>query len=171
MIEYFLIAEIISIYDSNGFVEVKSFSDFPDRFFVLKEVYIDVFGTKKKFFVENVKELKSSFLLKFKGFNSGENLDFIIGKKIFIDDKFAVQPEEGTYFIHDLVGSDVYYKNEFFGKLTDVMQLPANDVYVVIKEDKSEILIPALKSVIKSFSAENKRLDIADDFGFYDDEN
>lgn len=42
------------------------------------------------------------------------------------------------------------------GKLVDVLILEANDVYVINKEDGEELLVPALKSVVRSFDAKNK---------------
>jgi len=167
---YFLIAEIAKLHDKNGFVQIKSFSDFPERFFDLHSVFIEVFGDKRKFIVEDVQKINSSFILRFKNFND-DSVDFLIGKKIFVLEEDAINPDENTYFIHDLEGSNVFFKNEFFGKLIEVLQYPANDVYIIKDKNENEILIPALKDVIKSFDAIEKRLDIKDNYEFYEDEN
>ncbi len=171
MNEFFLIAEVVRAVGETGLLEIKSFSDFPDRFFVLDFIYVDVFGGKKKFFVDKVEPYGDGFLIKLRGFDSSDKTDFLIGKKIFVDENNLVKPEEGTFFIHDLIGSKVYIGGEFFGELTDVLQLPANDVYSVKRPDNSEVLVPALKKIIKNFDAKNKKLVLIDNYFDFLDEN
>jgi ribosomal 30S subunit maturation factor RimM len=52
--EYFLIGEIKSVINRNGFVSIKSYSDFPDKILKLKEVFVDIFGDKRQFIIENI---------------------------------------------------------------------------------------------------------------------
>ena len=60
------------------------------------------------------------------------------------------QLEEDTYYIKDLIDLDVYLENnELFGKIKDVFKTGANDVYVIQTVDGKEVLIPAIKSVVK----------------------
>jgi len=58
------------------------------------------------------------------------------------------------------------------GKITDVITLPSNDAYVINNNNGEELLIPALKSVLKSFDAEKKIMILnPDSVVFDDDEN
>jgi len=82
IIEYYLIARITSAYDRKGFVKIRSYSDFPERFFRLKKVYIDFFGNKKEFNIEKVKQVKDEVKLKFKNFDNEEDVEVLIGKDI-----------------------------------------------------------------------------------------
>ena len=55
---------------------------------------------------------------------------------------------EGEWFHFQLLGLRVLTdQGEDLGEITDILETGSNDVYVV-SEGKSEILIPALKSVI-----------------------
>lgn len=68
--------------------------------------------------------------------------------------------DEKVYLVKDLAGCVVVTtKGETLGKLLDVLPTGANDVYVV-GEGKEEILIPALKSVVKKIDLENKRIEV-----------
>ena len=66
MNDLFLIAEIKSAYGSSGFVVIDSFSDFKDRFFELKNVFVEIFGNRKNFVVESAKEVDKKIILKSK---------------------------------------------------------------------------------------------------------
>jgi len=170
--DFFLIAEIRAVYNSRGHLSIISFTDFPDRFFKLKEVYIDVFGAKKLFEVEHVENIKGNFVLKLKNFDSVEDVEVFIGKKIYVKPEDSVKLPEYTYFIHDLIGCKVFINSKFFGSLVDVLNLPANDVYVIKGAEGNEIMFPALKKYIVSFNAEEKilNLEVEEDF-FDEDEN
>ncbi len=171
MSEFFLIAKIISVYGKDGFVKIFSYSDFPERFFDLKEVYIDFFNNKKEFIVEDVKEGKDFFLLKFKNFNSEKDVKFLIGKEIFVEKTDLVKLPEGFNFIHDIIGSKVFRNNVEFGIIKDVLSYPANDVYVIDNNGK-EILIPVALEFIESYDPEKKILILKPGDEFYeDDEN
>ncbi len=172
MSEYFLIGEIKSVYNNKGFVSVKIYSDFPDRVKILKKVLIDIFGDKRLFIIENIDIKSPFFIFKFRNFNSLEDCHILVGKKIFINERQLPKLKSNEYFIHDLVGSDVYLENKFFGKLLEVLQLPANDVYVVKSEDGKEILVPAVIQFIEKFNSVEKKLYLNSEFEFLeDDEN
>ena len=158
MSDFFLIARIVSVYGKDGFVKITSFSDFPDRFFKLKRAYLDFFGDKKEFVVEDVLRQNKIFALKFKNFNNAEDCSVLIGKDVFVDDEGLVKLPAGSYFIHDLVDSKVYRNNKEFGIIKDVLSYPANDVYVIEDTEGKEILIPAVKDFIEGFDPQNKRL-------------
>lgn len=173
MSEFYLIAEIKSIHQQNGFVSIISHSDFPERFFGLKKVYIDIFGDKREFEVERVLKAGQSFALKFKNFDSGSDVEFLIGRKIYVDSENLAKPQDKeTFFVHDLIGSQVFSDNTLLGSVTDIMSLPANDVYVITTLQGKELLIPAVKDYVESFDPEKKILVLRAGGDYYDeDEN
>ena len=65
------------------------------------------------------------------------------------------------YFIADLIGLEVYTKqNELLGKLDDVFSTGSNDVYVVKDQNGKQILLPAIKEVIKQIDLKNKKITV-----------
>jgi 16S rRNA processing protein RimM len=168
--DYFLIAKIISVYGKDGYLKILSYSDFPDRFADLKKVYIDFFGDKKIFNVEKVLRKKDSFYIKFVNFNTAEDAGILIGKEIYIDEKEAVELPEFTYFVHDLIGSEVMEEGKNLGKIKDVLSYPANDVYVIEASDGKELLLPALKDMILRFDPAEKILVLKPGSSLYDED-
>ncbi len=172
MNDLFLIAEIKAVYGSNGSVLIESFSDFPERFFKLESVFIDLFGNKKEFFVESVNETGGRITLKFKNFDSAEDVKILVGKKVFVSKEKSVKLSDNTFYIHDLLNSDVFWNSNLIGQVTDVLRYPANDVYEITDNDGKKILLPAVKDYIASFDPVNKRLELVTDCDLlYDDEN
>ena len=169
MNDFYLIAKIISTFGNDGFVRVVSHSDFPERFFDLQKVYIDFFEVKKEFFVEQVKQQKDSFLIKFRNFSTEEDSKILIGKEIFVDKENLHKLPADQYYIHDLIGSTVYRNDSVFGIIKDVLSYPANDVYV-IDGSGEEVLIPASFEFIESFDPVKKILVLKPGDELYDDD-
>ncbi len=72
----------------------------------------------------------------------------------------AVKLRDGSYFIDDIIGCEVVTEEQtIVGKITDLLSLPMNDLWVV-KKDAKEILIPAVKTIIRQVDIENKRITI-----------
>lgn len=165
--DFYLIAKVVALYGNDGFVKIASFSDFPERFFDLKFVFIDFFGDKRKIRVELVKKLKDSFVVKLENFNNGKECELLVGKEIFVDSENLVKLPEYTFFIHDLIGSAVFQGDVLLGRISDVYSVPANDIYVVQGENGEELLIPAVAGYIQSFDKENKVLRLTQDIDFF----
>jgi 16S rRNA processing protein RimM len=169
--EFYLIAEIEQLVGKDGFVKITPISDYHERFFNLKKVYVDFWGDKKTFIVADIKKRKESFLIKFKNFDSTRDSQVLIGRKIFVDDEEVVKLPENHFFIHDLINIEVFIRDEKFGVVTDVLNLPANDVLVVKKNDGTEQLIPFVLEFIERFQPEKKRLSLKIERDFFEEED
>lgn len=170
MEDFFLIAKVHSLSKNNGYLNLISFSDFPERFKNLSAVFVDFFGEMKKIIIEDVVLSQSSIVVKFKNFDSAEDCTVLLNKEIFIKASDSIKLPVDNYFIHDLIGCEVFRDLEFIGEITDVLQLPANDVIVVKKDDK-EILFPFLKEQFDLIDVKSKKILIKKDSVWYDDEN
>lgn len=168
MNDYFLVGIIHSIFNNEGWLRVISFSDFPERFSKLKFVYMDFFGEKKKIKVIESKWHKNSLLLKLENFLDSDNCSLLIGKELFVDSDNLVKLPKGYNFIHDLIGLEVFQVDRRLGVVKDVMQFPANDIYVVESLDGKEILIPVVKSLIEKIDLTNKKILLNNSISFDD---
>lgn len=170
MKDFFLIAKITALLGRGGFVKVELYSDFPERFSKLKKVFIDFWGDKKKFYVEKVKQTGVSFALKFRNFDDDRDAGVLIGREVFVENEDVVKLPANNYFLHDLIGSTVIQGGEEIGEITDVLNVPANNVIVIKKDKKKEILIPLVLEFIEQFDVKKKILILKKGFG-YDDED
>ena len=157
---------IINTHGVRGELLIKPLTDDPRRFEKLNQVFVenDTFAPASFYEIEYVRFQKEKLLVKFKDFDDLNRVLPLKGKYIAIDEKDIVPLPEDSYFIFDIIGCEVYSTpGEFLGTVTDVIETGSNDVYVVRPVDGSqkEILIPAVKSVVKSVSVKDKKI-IAD---------
>ncbi|HPL98588.1 MAG TPA: ribosome maturation factor RimM [Bacillota bacterium] len=158
MLEYLSIGQIINTHGLRGAVKVYPLTDDISRFEKLKEVYVEENDGIVKYKVESVKFLSSTVSVKLKGVDSEEAANKLRGSYIKVDRKSAVKLPKDTYFICDLIDLEVYdEKGLLLGTVKDVLQTGSNDVYVIQSSGK-DILIPALKDIVKKIDLENKKI-------------
>lgn len=158
MEKYFEIGQIVNTSGIKGVIKVKPFTDDITKFKTLKTIYIDVKKELKSFEIENVYFNKNMVFLKLKGIDTVEQAENYRNYYLKIERKDE-KLKGDTYYIVDIENSEVYTDdNQFLGKVTEVFSTGSNDVYVVKAEDGKQILLPAIKDVIKQIDIKNKKI-------------
>ena len=161
MSEYLQVGKIVNTHGIKGEVKVVPLTDDPRRFEELNEVFVGTDNKKEVFNIESIKYSKNTVIIKFKESSDMNYAEKLKEMFIYVDRKKAVKLPEGRYFICDLIGMEVSeLDGNKLGVLVDVLQTGSNDVYVVKNDENKEILIPALKSVLKEVSVENKTMKV-----------
>lgn len=161
MEEYLQVGVITGTHGIRGEVKVFPTTDDPARFKKLKKVFLDTGKEYLEMEIEQVKFFKQFAILKFKGYDSINEIEKYKKKSLLVDRAHAVKLKENEYFIADLLGLEVYTDEEqLLGMLSDVLQTGANDVYVVKMEDDREVLIPAIRDCILSVDIEERRMKV-----------
>lgn len=143
---YIDFGKITNTHGIRGEVKIYPYTDDVDNILNLKKIYIEGKGYK----VSSIRFHKNMFITKLVGINTVEEAEAFRNKLVQREIDEAEELEEDTYYIKDLIGLDVYLeKGELFGKIKDVFPTGANDVYVVQTVNEKEVLIPAIKSVVK----------------------
>ncbi len=143
MKEFLPAGEIVNTHGIRGEMRVLPWADGPEFLLGFKKVYVD----GKEYKVESARVQKTCVLLKLAGVDSIEDATLLRNKTVEIARKDA-KLEKGAFFVADLVGlSVVDQEGNTIGKLTEVLSMPKNDVYVVTGE--KEYLIPAVKEYVK----------------------
>ena len=144
------VGAIIKTHGIKGEVKVFPLTDDVKRFKKLKEVILEPEKDNMILEIESVKFQKNLVILKFKGFDSINDIEMHVKKGIFVTRKDAVPLEEDEYFVADLIGLTALHdeSGEEIGILKDVLQTGANDVYVVTREGAKELLLPSIPECI-----------------------
>ena len=147
---------ISSTHGVRGEVKVFPTTDDPARFEELETVLLDTGKEKLELEIAGVKFFKNMVILKFKGYDSINDVERYRGKDLWITREQAVPLGEDENFVADLIGLAVVTDGgETLGTMKDVMFTGANDVYVVERENGKELLLPAIKDCILDVDLEN----------------
>ncbi len=172
MLTHFSVGIVLKPHGLKGELKVKPLTDDPARFDRLERVYVKQADGYKEFPIASTRYHKGFVYLKLSGVDSVEAASTLRNQYFWIPRSEAIALPEGSYFIGDLVGSSVKtIQGDLLGTLTDVIQTGSNDVYVV-KGKKGEVLIPALKEVVKDIDIEAGlvTVDLTNMEGLLDDE-
>lgn len=151
------VAEVITTHGIRGNVKVRSFSDNEKRFDKGSKVYIG----DELLTIEDSFDQKGFKVLKFVEYNDINDSLKLVGKDITIDEKDRGNLSDGEFYIYEMIGLDVYSNGQKAGKVKDIISgVYPNDVYVIEKTDKTEVLLPALKTVITNVDIKNKKIEV-----------
>ena len=154
------IAKITTSSGFKGEVRLRPFSRYSIDYIINKSLHIGVENENlSDIKLENTIGFGKKMRFKFKGIDSIHQADRLVGKTIYIK---ADKDDEINLISEKIIGFDLETESgRKAGVLKDVMWLPANDVYVVLKDGK-ELLIPIISEVIKKLDVDNKKIIIAD---------
>ena len=99
--------------------------------------------------LESFRVHRNGLLIQLAGCDDRNKADALRGSEVYVsaDQMKPLRPNE--YYVSDLIGLSVFTENGVhIGDLVEVLPTGANDVYSISGED-GEILLPAIKSVIK----------------------
>ena len=140
---------ITSTHGVKGEVKVFPTTDDAGRFKQLKEVLLDTGKERIPMEIQQVKFFKNMVILKFKGYDTINEIEIYKGKDLLVTRDHAVKLGPDENFIADLIGLEVFTdQGERLGSLTDVLKTGANDVYEVTMENGKQVLLPAIKQCI-----------------------
>jgi len=146
---------------TRGEVKISLLTDDKRRFEKLPAVWLGYDAAK----VEWKKILKvridiKQVVLGFHGIETIEEAEKLKDLYLFVPKEEAVELESGNYFVDDVIGCEVVTEEQTnVGTITDLLSLPMNDIWVV-KKGVKEILIPAVKAIIRQVDVEKKRITI-----------
>lgn len=159
--EYFEIGQIVNHSGIKGMVKVNPFTDDISQFEKLKSILLVKDGKLSEVEIEETKYSKNQVLLKLKGIDTVEEAEKYRGCYLKIARSNSKKLPKDTYFIADLLGLTVYTdENILLGKVEDIYNSGANDIYVIKSEDGKQILLPGTKEVIKQIDLEQERITV-----------
>jgi len=156
---FIAIARIARTRGNRGEVLADLYTDFPDRFNDLEEVWLEfVDGRRLRIAIEDTWEHKGRIVLKFPGVNDISSAEAYVGCWVQVPSDRAMELPEGTYFDHDLVGCTVRDTGgRTLGVVQEVLRITGNS-QLVVKGPEGEYLIPAVDSICIRISISEKQI-------------
>ena len=154
MEKYLVIGEITKLQGVRGEVKLRPITCDPERFEGLTLAYLKRGEEYIPLRLTVNRRAPDAVFLSVEGVADRNAAEKLRGELLYIDRAHAVELDEDTNFLCDLIGlRGVDDEGNPLGILRDVLQPGGNDVYV-FEGPRGEVLVPALKSVVKKVDLE-----------------
>lgn len=163
------IGKIVSTHGIKGEVRVQPWCDDSELLTEFDSLYLK--EGQEEIIIESARVHKNVVVMKFENVNDMNSAQLLRNRILYVDRDDLVLDDK-TYFIQDLIGLKVIdFDNEskVYGKIMDVTQTGANDVYHIQDENKKVVLIPAIADVVKETDIDNEIMKITPLKGLFDD--
>jgi 16S rRNA processing protein RimM len=152
---YLAIGKLRRTHGVHGELVLDVLTDFPQRFKVGAEVWIGERHSLQT--VASFRPAGNNALVAFKGFEDCETAAIFRNQWVYGRQEDAPELNEGQFFVHEILGMQVVDESgQNLGKVTEIIETGANDVYVVTDEKGKEELLPAIKSVVVTIDKQKK---------------
>ena len=153
------IGKVVGTHGIKGYLKVSSYAESIETFAPGRQLAL---RRKEKPIVirtiESARAHKSGILLALQGINSLDAAKEWVGHELCIDKATLPEPEDGTYYWHQIIGLKVFtVDNRYLGLVAAIFPTGSNDVYVV-RDGRKEVLIPAIESVVVEIDLAHKAL-------------
>ncbi|MCL4509399.1 MAG: ribosome maturation factor RimM [Chloroflexi bacterium] len=148
---WLLVGRVTSPFGILGEVRVTLASEFPEQF-PKRPLFIG--ETKRRATVRSIRRHGHEALLRLEGVDTRDSAELLRGEELFIAAEDAAPLPPGRFFIYQLIDLSVVTDDgQDFGRIKDVLTMPANDVLVVDKGGR-EVLLPVISDVVQSIDLE-----------------
>ena len=154
--------EIVTTHGVRGEMKILPWGDSPE--FLCEFSRVRIGG--KEYAVESCRIQKTCNLLKLQGIDTMEQAQAMRGRTVEV---YREDAPEDLIFVAELIGTVVYCEGREIGKVVDVLDYPANKVYVVRGE--REYMIPAVKHFVLATDMEKGEMQVRLLEGMATDEN
>ena len=120
---------------------------FPERLVPGKVIYAG--EEYQPLIIEKVQWHQNNLLVKFQGIEDKESVGHHTNQMVYVENRGLPRLPEGEYYHHQLMGLQVLNnERQLLGRLVEILETGANDVYVVKNDSGEEILLPAIDGVV-----------------------
>lgn len=160
---YYNVGKIVNTQGLQGELRVLSVTDFAEERFK-KGNKLAIFDDKDNFVMEvemaTHRKQKNFDIVKFKGLYHINDVEKYKGCSLKIAEEHLSELEEGDFYYHEIIGLDVYEEGILIGQIKEILQPGANDVWVVKRKGKRDLLLPYIPPVILNVDVASNRVDI-----------
>lgn len=154
--EFLNIGKYVNTHGIKG--EIRLLSKFRHKDKIFKKDFKVYIGKDKKEYTINTYRIHKSFdMLTFDGINDINLIEPLKGSFVFINKEDLIL-DKNVFLSVDLIGFDVIIESKIIGKITEIIDTPANEVLVL----DSRVMIPYVKDFIKNINKESKIVEVND---------
>lgn len=168
-----IIGKIVAAHGINGMMLILPLTDYPERFFSMKELVLDKPGRPRS--TLKVKCItpyqgKGTLFLQADGVNDRDMAEILKGSLISIPPEDRIELGEDEYWTDDIVEISVVDETtgNLLGKVEEILFTGSNDVYLLRSADGKLRPIPAVGSTVKNVDVKNGTMTVVVPEGLWD---
>lgn len=140
-----------------GEIQFRPFTDFPERLTPGKVILVG--DSHTPYTIKGVRGAVSRMILSFEGIADRDQAALLRNELVFVDSSELPDLDEGEYYHHELLGLRILTEDgQDLGVLSEIIDTPANEVFLVLRSDGSELLLPAIDDVILEIDPEGEAI-------------
>lgn len=147
--EWATIGKVVALFGVRGELKVRLLTDIPNRFAELETVHVGPDHTLQR--IQGIRPYKSEMIvLKLEGIDDANAAEALRNQDLSIPLSNLAKLPPDSYYQHDILGLQVItLDGRNLGTIVDIIVTGSNDVYSIKTPGGSQLLIPAIKDVIK----------------------
>ena len=145
-----IIGQVGGLYGIKGWLKISSFTRPCENIFSYSPWLLLMNDTWHEISFDEFQKRGERFLVKFLGIDNPDDANQYVNSNIAITEKQLPRLKEGEYYWRDLIALNVINQDGILlGRISEIIETGANDVFVIINEDKErqKILIPSVMGV------------------------
>jgi 16S rRNA processing protein RimM len=154
---YLVIGYLRRAHGVRGEIIMDLHTDFPERIKAGRKILVG--ENHQPFTLDTVREHNTGLLVSFRGVDTPEEVGKYRNQWVHVKATEVPPLPEGKHYQYELIDLDVVDENGTpLGKLVEILETGANDVYVVRDDSGKETLLPAIPSVILNLDMSQRTL-------------
>ncbi|MDI6695711.1 MAG: ribosome maturation factor RimM [Anaerolineales bacterium] len=140
-----------------GEILMEVITDFPERLKVGSQVYVGAEYRPER--IRTIRAHGKGLLISFEAYQTPESVGVLRNQLVFTPSTNLPPLPEGEYYHHQLIGLRVLSdQSQELGHLAEILSTHANDVYIIRRPDGTELLLPAIESVILKIDLQQREI-------------
>ena len=157
MMEKIKIGKIVSAVGLRGEVKVYNYSDS----FRAYEETPALYAEDQLLKIQGVRSQKNAVILKLEGIDDRNAAEAARGKELYITERDLPALPEGQFYVRELLGMKVKEEDgTLLGKVTDVIQNTAQDLFEVTGADGKRVLIPKVDEFVLDIDSRCRQITV-----------
>lgn len=160
--QWFNVGKIVNTHGICGEVRVLSRTDFPEeRFAVGTKLGLFMPDAKKPIMVKiaSQRQHKNFELLTFEGYPYINDVEPFKESYLRISEHDLTELEDNAYYHHEILGCTVFStEGQELGKISEILETGANDVWEVTPETGKKHYIPYTEEIVKEIDIDQKKV-------------
>jgi 16S rRNA processing protein RimM len=155
-----VVGKVTKAHGVRGEVTVLVISQTPERFDDGATVWLE---DGRELRISSTRPDRGRLLVSFEGVGDRASAEELRGLFLVVPESMLPELPEGSYWPHQLEGAEIVTEGgRSLGALTEVVEHPANDLWVARASDGHETLVPAIREVVVSVDVSGRRIVVRD---------